>query len=52
MIDMFFQIIGLDRSALYLSNPVLFVVISLVALFVIGEIFNIIRTAIAYFFKS
>lgn len=52
MIDMFFQIIGIDRSDLYLADPVLFVMISVIALFVIGEIFNIIRTALAYFFKS
>lgn len=51
MIDMFFQILGIERSALYLSDPVLFVTLSIVALFVIGEIFNIIRTAIGYFFE-
>lgn len=49
MIEMFNNLMG-DVTALHVDDNVLYVVIVLVVLFVIGEMFNIVRTVLAYFF--
>lgn len=49
MIEMFNNLIG-DMTALHVDDNVLYVVIALVVLFVIGEMFNIIRTVLNFTF--
>lgn len=49
MIEMFNNLMG-DVNALHVDDNVLYVVIALVVLFVIGEMFNILRTVLNFAF--
>lgn len=49
MIEMFNNLMG-DITALHVDDNVLYVLIALVVLFVIGEMFNIIRTVLNFTF--
>ena len=50
MVEMFNNLLGIDLAAYHISNNVLYICLALVVLFVIGEMFNIVRTVLAYVF--
>lgn len=50
MYDIFYNIIGMDLGAFHVDHNIQYVVIFLVVLFVIGEIFNIIRLIFSHIF--
>lgn len=51
MVDMLSQLLGVDFTTFHISNDMLYLTIFLFAFFITGEVFNIIRTVLAYFFE-
>lgn len=51
MVDMLASLLGLSFDTFHISNDMLYFTVYLFAFFICGEVFNIIRTCLGYFFE-